>query len=163
TTVDLDPAPVASEGVVEATELTLLEKLRAAPLRIRCFGAGEVSFRGQLLDLRHPQLLLLFGVQPIRGVTNESLGDMLFDKPPADLAASLRKERFKLRKDLRRVAPELPGDPLPGDEYQGEKLIALDLAIASSDVHEFDALLADVDTLEPGAAIIVYEAALALY
>ena len=51
----------------------------------------------------------------------------------------------------------------PGDEAQGEKLVALDTSIASSDVHEFTELLKGVDRLKPAAAVEVYEAALCLY
>jgi hypothetical protein len=37
------------------------------------------------------------------------------------------------------VLPELDGqgDPLPGDEYQGEKVMALNPSLIASDVHEF--------------------------
>src|SRR6185312_3801607 len=91
------------------------------------------------------------------------LADMRFRDCPADVAAALRKERYDLRKELRRLVPELVGDPLPGNEYQGEKVIALDTDLVSSDVHEFTALLHGVERLEPAAAIDAYEAALRLY
>jgi hypothetical protein len=141
----------------------VLDKLRAAPLRVRCFGAGEVWCGDRLLELRNPELLLLFGVHPITGIKNEALADMLFVDPPADMAAALRKERYDLRKELRRLAPEVVGDPLPGNEYQGEKVIALDTSLVSSDVHEFTQLLEGARKLEPAAAIEAYEAALDLY
>jgi hypothetical protein len=59
--------------------------------------------------------------------------------------------------------PELVGDPLPGDETQCEKVVALDTSLVSSDVHEFDLLLETAKKLEPAAAIEAYEAALGLY
>src|SRR5262249_27499119 len=52
---------------------------------------------------------------------------------------------------------------LPGDEYQGEKIIALDPSLVASDVHEFDLLLDIAKKAEPSAAVEAYEAALALY
>ena len=140
-----------------------LDRLRAAPIRIRCFGAGEVWCGERRLQLRKPELLLLFGAHPVEGIRNEALVDLLWDNPPADVAAALRKERYYLRQELRRLAPEVAGDPLPGDEAQGEKLVALDTSIASSDVHEFTELLKGVDRLEAAAAVEVYEAALCLY
>ena len=132
-------------------------------MRVRCFGAGEVWYGDRLLELHNPELLLLFGVHPITGIKNEALADMLFKKAPADIAAALRKERHDLRTELRRLVPELAGDPLPGNEYQGEKVIALDPALVSSDVHEFNQLLQGVEKLDPAAAIEAYEAALRLY
>jgi hypothetical protein len=155
----------AADGRPEsaATDTSLLARLRAAPMRVRCFGAGEVWYGDRLLELRNPELLLLFGVHPITGIKNETLADILFKDPPADIAAALRKERYDLRKELRRLVPELAGDPLPGNEYQGEKVVAMDMAIVSSDVHEFTALLESARKLEPAAAIEAYEAALGLY
>ena len=57
----------------------------------------------------------------------------------------------------------MSGDPLPGNEYQGEKVVALDTSLVSSDVHEFTELLEGVEKLEPAAAIEAYDAALRLY
>jgi hypothetical protein len=141
----------------------LLRELRAAPIRVRCFGAGEAWYGDRLLQIRDPELLLLFAIHPITGIRSETLADMLWDDPPADIFGALRRERFKLRRELRRLAPEVTADPVPGNELQGEKVVALDTQVVSSDVHEFMALLEGVDKLQPAAAIEAYEAALALY
>jgi hypothetical protein len=98
--------------------------------------------RSRRLVWRSP---LLFGVLPIKGITNETLAEMLtWKKFPADINAALRTRRFDLRQELYRLVPELKGqgDRLPGDEYQGEKVIALDASLVASDVHEFTLLLA---------------------
>lgn len=62
-------------------ERSLVEKLRAAPLRVRRFGAGEVSCGDRRLDITYPQVPLLFDVHPLKGIKNETLGDMLWDDP----------------------------------------------------------------------------------
>jgi hypothetical protein len=146
--------------------VSLLTKLRAAPLRVRCFGAGEVWYGDRLLELGNPELLLVFSVHPIKGITNEALAEMLtWKKFPSDINAGLRTRRYDLRQELYRLVPELEGqgDPLPGDEYQGEKVIALDPSLVASDVHEFTLLLEIARKLEPAAAIEAYEAAIGLY
>ena len=118
----------------------------------------------RLLELGNPELLLLFGVHPIKGITNEALAEMLtWKKFPSDINAGLRTRRYDLRQELYRLVPELEGDPLPGTEYQGEKVIALNPALVASDVHEFDLLLVIARKLEPPAAIETYEAALSVY
>jgi hypothetical protein len=111
-------------------------------------------------------MLLLFGVHPIKGITNEALADMLtWKKFPTDINAALRTRRYDLRQELYRLVPEMQGqgDPLPGDEYTGEKVIALDPALVASDVHEFTLLLDIARKLEPVAAVDAYEAAIGLY
>ena len=87
------------------------------------------------------------------------------DKVPDDIRAALRKERFMLRGELRRLVPDLAADPLPGNQTHGENVVCLDTSLVSSDVHEFTELLnyAEKEKLEPAAAIEVYEAALGLY
>jgi hypothetical protein len=150
-------APISSDPA------SLLAQLRAAPLRVRCFGTGEVWYGDRLLQMGNPELLLLFGVHPIRGINNEALAEMLWKKVPADINGALRTRRYDLRQELYRLVPELQGDPLPGTEYQGEKLLAVDPSIVASDVHEFTLLLTLAQTLEPAAAIQTYEAALRLY
>jgi len=167
-----DPATGLALAVTQAADARpratlsgsdLLRELRAAPIRVRCFGAGEAWYGDRLLQIRDPELLLLFAIHPITGIRSETLADMLWDDPPADIFGALRRERFKLRRELRRLAPEVAGDPVPGNELQGEKVVTLDTRVVSSDVHEFIALLEGVDKLQPVAAIEAYEAALALY
>lgn len=85
------------------------------------------------------------------------------------LAANLagwRVHRLSLQASVRvtsRSQAELEGDPLPGDEYQGEKVIALNTSLVASDVHEFTLLLEIARKLEPAAAVGAYEAAIGLY
>jgi hypothetical protein len=45
-----------------------------------------------------------------------------------------------LRNELRDLIPE-KADPVPGNQSHGEKVVSLDTAIVSSDVHEFSELL----------------------
>ncbi|HEX9371783.1 MAG TPA: hypothetical protein VF897_12295, partial [Roseiflexaceae bacterium] len=162
------PAPPRPDrrkgGPAWTDQASQLARLGAAPLRVRCFGTGEVWYGDRLLELGNPELLLLFGVHPIKGITNEALAEMLtWKKFPSDINAGLRTRRYDLRQELYRLVPELEGDPLPGDEYQGEKVIALNPALVASDVHEFDLLLEIARKLDPPAAIETYEAALSLY
>ena len=105
------PAPGATvsrtPGAEPDSPRSLLERLRSAPVRVRCFGAREVWHRDRLLEIADPQLLRLLGVHPVTGIRSEKLVDMLWDKLPADVARALRKERFDLRGELRRQVPEL--------------------------------------------------------
>jgi hypothetical protein len=157
------PAPGARAARTEGVR-TLLECLRSAPIRVRCFGAREVWHGDRLLEIANPQLLLLLAVHPVTGTRSETLVDLLWDKPPADSAGALRKERFDLRGELRRQVRDLSlADPVPANQVHGQKVICLDTAIVASDVHELTELLRSARTFEPPAAIEAYEAALALY
>jgi DNA-binding SARP family transcriptional activator len=116
-----------------------------------------------LLKINNLELLLLLAVHPIAGIQAEALADMLWADPPEDISAALRKERFNLRGELRRLVPDLTSDPLPGTATHGEKVVFLDTSVVSSEVHEFTELLNCARQLEPAAAIEAYEAALDLY
>jgi hypothetical protein len=140
-----------------------LQELRAAPIRVRCFGACDVWHGERLLKIGNPQLLLLLAVHPVAGINSETLADMLWDDVRPDPGGDLRKERSKLRLKLRQLVPDLPADPLPGDAYKGEKVVTLDTTVVSSDVHEFTELLDLAGRLPPGDAIEAYDAALRLY
>jgi DNA-binding SARP family transcriptional activator len=145
----------------------LVARLRAAPIRVRCFGAGEAWHGDQMLEIADPELLLLLAVHPVAGIRSEALADMLWgEKVPENIRKALRKKRFNLRGELRRLVPALEAvDPLPGNQTHGENIVCLDTSLVSSDVHEFTELLnyAEKEKLEPAAAIGVYEAALGLY
>jgi len=141
----------------------LLQTLRAAPIRVRCFGASATWCGDRVLEIGNPELLLLLAIHPITGIQAELLADMLWDKPPDDVLGGLRTKRYTLRGELRRLVPDLPGDPLPGSATHGEKAVRLDPAVVSSDVHEFTELLRCAGKLEPPAAVEAYEAALRLY
>ena len=54
---------------------------------------------------------------------------------------------------LRRLVPDLPADPLPGDACNGEKVVLLDTSVVSSDVHEFIEVLDLAHGLKPPDAI----------
>ena len=140
-----------------------LRELCAAPIRVRCFGACDVRHGDRLLKIGDPELLLLLAVHPVTGIASETVADMLWDELRADPPGDLRKKRSKLRLKLRRLVPDLPADPLPGDAYKGEKVVLLDTSVVSSDVHEFTELLDLAHGLKPPDAIEAYEAALALY
>ncbi|MDQ6670906.1 MAG: hypothetical protein M3069_09185 [Chloroflexota bacterium] len=169
----VDEAPVSAAPVVQTERArppvtptwasSLLRDLRSAPIRVRCFGASEVWHGDRLLKIGDPELLWLLAVHPVTGIKGETVADMLWDVPPEDVAGALRKERSKLRLALRRLVPELPADPLPGNAFHGEKVVSLDTSVVSSDVHEFTELLNRAKELKPTEAIEAYEAALALY
>jgi len=141
----------------------LLRQLRAAPVRVRCFGAREVWSGDRLLHIGDPELLLLLGIHPITGIQSEAVVDALFDEEPTDGRRALRQRCFRLRRALRREVPDLKGDPLPADASHGERVVSLDSTLVSSDVHEFLELLECARRLPREAAIEAYGAALALY
>jgi len=143
---------------------SLLRELRAAPIRVQCFGACDVRHGDRSLKIGDPELLLLLAVHPVAGVRGEAVADMLWgDTVPDDIAGALRKERSKVRLALRRLVPELGADPLPGNASHGEKVVVLNTSVVASDVHEFTELLKCAGKLDPPAAIEAYEAALQLY
>jgi hypothetical protein len=142
----------------------MLQRLRAAPIRVRCFGAREVWCGDRQLLLADPELLLLLAAYPITGIQSEALADMLWDDEPiADPARALRKRRQRLRDEFRRLAPEVTAEPLPQDMKQGQRIVIWNPYAVASDVQEFLELLNSARTLEPADAIQAYEAALALY
>jgi hypothetical protein len=143
---------------------SLLQRLRSAPVRVRCFGARSVWYGDRLAEIADPQLLLLLAVHPVTGIQSEAVVDMLWSTPPVNAPRALRKKRHELRVQLRQLAPELASlDPVPGNQIHGEKEVVLDISIVASDVHEFTELLRCAEKLEPADAIEAYEAALALY
>jgi hypothetical protein len=73
----------------------------------------------------------------------------------------MRKRRWRLRQDLKRLVPALDVDPIPtgGDAYRFE----LDPAVVASDVHRFLELLQCARRFGRTDAINAYEEALALY
>ena len=89
---------------------------------------------------------------------------MLWEEEPiVDPSRALRKRRQRLRDELRRLAPEVNGEPLPQDMKHGQRIVTLNPDVVASDVQEFLELLNSARTLEPADAIRAYEAALALY
>jgi nucleoid-associated protein YgaU len=164
---EADPSVFAATFAIPGRELPLLEKLRSAPIRVRCFGAREVWCGNRLLELGDAQLelLLLLAVQPVTGIQAELLIDALWAKLPANPPSALRVRRFDLRTELRQLVPELGSvdDPVPAKQFHTEKVTSLDPRLVASDVHEFTELLRVAPTLQGEDAIKAYEAALDLY
>jgi hypothetical protein len=157
-------ADAVAKPVVPWQGSPMLQRLRAAPIRVRCFGAREVWCGDRQLLLADPELLLLLAAYPITGIQSEALADMLWDDEPiADPARALRKRRQRLRDEFRRLAPEVTAEPLPQDMKQGQRIVIWNPDAVASDVQEFLELLNSARTLEPADAIQAYEAALALY
>jgi hypothetical protein len=159
--------PSAKRVVKTLRRQPLLDELRSAPVRVRCFGAREIWCGNRLLEMsdsRRLQLLLLLAAHPVTGIRNELLIEMLFAKRPADPTGALRLVRFELRDELRQLVPDLgSGDPVPGSQFHDEKVVTLDPRLVSSDVHEFCELLRLAPNQPPDEAIVTYEAALSLY
>jgi hypothetical protein len=88
---------------------------------------------------------------------------MLWEQNPSDPSNAIRKRRYRLREELRKLAPEVKGEPLPWDMNHGERIVTLNPDIVASDVQEFLELIDLARTIEPAHAIQAYEAALALY
>ncbi|MDQ6675365.1 MAG: LysM peptidoglycan-binding domain-containing protein [Chloroflexota bacterium] len=164
-----EPSPRAVPSSASATveddrPRSLLERLRSAPVRVRCFGARSVWYGDRLVEVDEIQLLLLLAVHPVTGIQIEALADMLWDRPPVDVPRTLRKKRHDLRSQIRQLGPEMAAlDAVPGNQIHGEKVVWLDSSVVASDVHEFTELLRCAEKLEPARAIEAYEAALALY
>jgi two-component SAPR family response regulator len=112
---------------------------------------------------RSPSAVASAGRAPRYGIHAEALVDMLWDNPPNDVARPLRKERYNLRAELRRLVSELTADSLPASQIHGENVVSLDVSVVASDVHEFTQLLRCADRLVGAAAIDALEAAVSLY
>jgi DNA-binding SARP family transcriptional activator len=170
-TVELADAPPADAEVPVSTwsGSKRIQQLRAAPLRVRCFGAREVWYGDEQIwpDPRAVEdtgweLLLILAVHPIAGVQTDRLIDILWpERAPKDPAGTLRKRRFRLRKELSLLVPDLKGEPLPTDP--DGRVHRLDPAVIASDVQLFLELVECARTLPPADAIAAYEEALALY
>jgi hypothetical protein len=147
----------------------LLDRLDAAPIQVRCFGAREVRHAPSGL-LLYPspgcrdkpfELLFLVAAHRLDGVRGELVMDSLWpEKQPSDPGAEFRKNRGRLREYLQSVVPDL-GDPIP----KGSPTLpaVLDPTVASSDVHRFLELLRLAGSAPRDQAVAAYEAALGLY
>ncbi len=147
-------------------------ELRAAPIRVLCFGAREVWYRDTLLwpngeaeADRSWELLILLAVHRLTGVQRESLVDMLWsDETPRDPARALRQRRWRAREELRRLAPDLDGEPMPTDASRNtSQVYSLNPAVVCSDVHLFLELTQRAKSLTGTGAINAYEEAVAHY
>ncbi len=154
------PLEQPPEVVVPAAS-PLLQQLRSAPIRVRCFGARDIWYGDRQLQLVDAEMLLVLAAHPIAGIRFEALAEMLWAKPVADPNSAVRKRRSRLRDELRLAAPGVTADPLPGETNPG--VVRLNPEVVASDVHEFQELLEWAPTLPRTQAVQAYEAALALY
>jgi hypothetical protein len=162
-TSDEAPVPVASETPLCARS-ELLQRLRSAPVRVKCFGGSTVWHGDRQLEISDLELLVLLAVHPVAGIRAVTLADMLWgDRTPSDYVRALRKRRHRLREELTTAVAELERDPLPGEQGHGEKVVTVDPGVVASDVHEFVELLKIARTLDDPQAIRAYEEALVLY
>jgi hypothetical protein len=150
----------------------LIQQLRAAPLRVLCFGGRDVWYRDRLLWPNGEaeadtswELLILLAVHRLSGVQSESLVDMLWgEEVPGDTARALRQRRWRGREELRRLAPDLDGEPMPTDAGRNtSQVYALNPAVVCSDVHLFLELIQRAKSLSGTDAIEAYEEAIELY
>jgi two-component SAPR family response regulator len=150
----------------------LIQQLRGAPLRVICFGGRDVWYRDRLLWPNGEaeadtswELLILLAVHRLSGVQSESLVDMLWgEEVPRDTARALRQRRWRGREELRRLAPDLDGEPMPTDASRNtSQVYALNPAVVCSDVHLFLELIQRAKSLSGTDAIEAYEEAIELY
>ncbi len=146
----------------------LLRQLDQAPLQVRTFGAREVWYGDTLLWPRDNcgetpwEPLILLGVHPVMGVQSETLVDSLAPrKTLADPTGMMRKRRWRLRVEIKRLVPGLDVDPIVNDV--DALVYKLDTNVVASDAHRFMELCRLARTLPRPEAIAAYEEALALY
>jgi two-component SAPR family response regulator len=109
------------------------------------------------------ELLVFLGVQDPAGVRAEVMGDSLWDEDDEEARADrLRKRRYRLRRLLKELVPDLKGSPLAPMDKQ-HPVYRLDSTVIESDVHRFLSLLAAAQTAPREQAITAYEQALELY
>jgi nucleoid-associated protein YgaU len=168
-TVEVRSACAASE---DTWSTPLIQQLRAAPIRVQCFGARNVRYRDRLLwpngeaeADKSWELFILLAAHRITGVQSESLVDMIWgDETPRDTARALRQRRWRAREELRRLAPELVGEAMPTDASRNtSQVYSLNPSVVRSDVHLFLELIQHAKSLGSADAIQAYEEALALY
>jgi hypothetical protein len=86
------------------------------------------------------------------------------DETPRDPARTLRQRRWRAREELRRLAPDLDGEPMPTDASRNtSQVYSLNPAVVCSDVHLFLELTQRAKSLTGTEAINAYEEAVALY
>jgi hypothetical protein len=148
----------------------LLERLEAAPLRVRCFGArevwhvpsGKLVYPGPNCREKPFQLLFLVAVHGLAGVRGETVLDSLWpNASPSEPATELRKLRYRLRQDLQSLVPDVRADPIPHGNVT--EPFELDPSLVASDKHRFVELLRCAQHAPRAEAIAAYEAALAVY
>jgi nucleoid-associated protein YgaU/DNA-binding SARP family transcriptional activator len=156
----------------DAWSTPIIQQLRAAPLRVQCFGGRDIWYRDRLLwpngeaeADRSWELLILLAVHRLSGVQSETLVDMLWgEETPKDPARALRQRRWRGREELRRLVPDLDGEPMPTDASRNtSQVYQLNPAVVCSDVHLFLELTHRAKSLAGADAVQAYEEALALY
>lgn len=137
----------------------------------RFLGARELIFDGQVVwpmpgqpEEKAMELLVYLGVQDPSGVRAELLADSLWSEDDDDESRTdrLRKRRYRMRQALKKLVPELQGDPIaPFDKKN--PVYRLNESVIESDVHRFLKLVQEAKALPPESACAAYEAALDLY
>jgi hypothetical protein len=140
-------------------------------LRGRFLGARELVYDGQVVwpkpgqpQEKAMELLVYLGVQDPSGVRAELLGDSLWSEEDDDESRTerIRKRRYTMRQALKKLVPELEGNPIaPFDKKN--PVYRLNASVIESDVHRFIKLVQEAKSLPPESACAAYEAALDLY
>ncbi len=110
------------------------------------------------------ELLVYLGVQDPSGVRAELLADSPWSEDDDDESRTerLRKRRYRMRQALKKLVPELEGNPIaPFDKK--DPVYSLNASVIESDVHRFIKLVQEAKSLPPESACAAYEAALDLY
>jgi len=133
--------------------------------RARFLGTREFTFDGVLIPYESPMELLVFlGVQDPSGARPSVVSDSLWDEDEDEEMRSdrVRKLRYRMGRALKRLIPELDGDPVAPLDKQ-HPVYRLNLAVIETDVHRFLKLLREAESLGPEDAAAAYEEALELY
>jgi two-component SAPR family response regulator len=110
------------------------------------------------------ELLVYLGVQDPSGVRAELLGDSLWSEEDDDESRTerIRKRRYTMRQALKKLVPELEGNPIAAFDKRNP-VYRLNASLIESDVHRFIKLVQEAKSLPPESACAAYEAALDLY
>jgi two-component SAPR family response regulator len=99
------------------------------------------------------ELLVYLGVQDPSGVRAELLGDSLWSEEDDDESRTerIRKRRYTMRQALKKLVPELEGNPIaPFDKKN--PVYRLNASVIESDVHRFLELVQEAKSLPPESA-----------
>jgi len=110
------------------------------------------------------ELLVYLGVQDPSGVRAELLADSLWSEEDDDESRTerIRKRRYTMRQALKKLVPELEGNPIAAFDKKNP-VYRLNASVIESDVHRFIKLVQEAKSLPEESACAAYEAALDLY
>ena len=97
--------------------------------------------RRSLARDRRPRVAPAACRSPVAGIKGETVADMLWDDTPDDPVQRAAQGATQASARLAPPRSQSAADPLPGSASHGEKVVWLDTAVVSSDVHEFTELL----------------------